>query len=70
MMKLDYCHSEVVSLLCKYSRHAGLGVVAQNNLCFRTMNKPFFPIGQKVLALVFALNGKPDKLGFTKAWAI
>ena len=34
------------------------------------MNEPFFPIGQKVLALVFALNGKPDKLGFTKAWAI
>lgn len=70
MIKSDYCHSEVVSLLGKYSRHAGLGVVAQNNVRLGQMNEPFFPIGQKVLALVFALNGKPDKLGFTKAWAI
>ncbi|HCC65937.1 MAG TPA: hypothetical protein DEP59_02930 [Moraxella sp.] len=70
MIKLDYSHSEVVSLLGKCNHHAGLGVVVQNNVCFRTMNEPFFPIGQKVLALVFALNGKPDKLGFTKAWAI
>ena len=70
MIKSDYCHIEVVSLLCKYSRHAGLGVVAQNNVRLGQMNEPFFPISQKVLALVFALNGKPDKLGFTKAWAI
>lgn len=70
MIKLDYCHSEVVSLLGKYNRSAGLGVVVQNNVCFRTNELTFSPYWSKVLALVFALNGKPDKLGFTKAWAI
>lgn len=70
MIKLDYCHSEVVSLLGKYSHHAGLGLLSKTMCVLGQMNEPFFPIGQKVLALVFALNGKPDKLGFTKAWAI
>ena len=70
MIKLDYCHSEVVSLLGKCNHHAGLGVVAQTMYVLGQMNEPCFRIGQKVLALVFALNGKPDKLGFTKAWAI
>ena len=70
MIKLDYCHSEVVSLLGKYSHHAGLGLLTKTMSVLGQMNEPCFPIGQKVLALVFALNGKPDKLGFTKAWAI
>lgn len=70
MIKLDYCHSEVVSLLGKCNRHAGLGSLPKTMCVLGQINEPFFPIGQKVLALVFALNGKPDKLGFTKAWAI